>query len=202
MGALLWESARAGAAPSEPVPIKAAPSKLASANQVNAIAGIGYGWGKDQGINRWKVGASAALGYTFANGAHIGIFFDYFWGETLRNDAGSTQGRYYDWGIGGGYDFAISQAWVFRLRGDVGGAELFTRDCVVEAAPPPTPAVEACASGSEGSPMLGAGASILYLGKWSFFTEVRELFAFPDDGHLVYATALLIGFWPPPYEPD
>lgn len=91
-----------------PATAKGPPSELASANQVNVIAGLGYGWGKDQGLNRWKVGASVALGYTLPSGAHLGVFFDYFWGETMRNDTGFTEGRYYDLGIGGGYDFAIS----------------------------------------------------------------------------------------------
>ncbi len=158
------------------------------------------GGGTDQGINRWKVGASFALTYTLQSGVNLGIFFDYFWGETLRHDTESTEGRYFDLGIGSGYDFAISDSWVLRLRGDLGFAGLFTRKCAVETEA--TPTVETCEETAESDPMLGAGASILYLGKWSFFAEVRELFAFPEDGRLVYATALLIGFWPPPYQPD
>lgn len=173
-------------------------SKLASANQANAIAGLGYGWGNDGGVNRWKLGVSFALSYTFQSGVNLGVFFDYFRGETVKDGTRSTEGRYFDFGIGSGYDFAISEAWVFRLRGDVGFAGLFTRKCALDVEA--SPAIETCGEAADSEPMVGAGASIFYLAKWSFFLEVRELFAFPDDGRLVYATALLIGFWPTPYQ--
>jgi hypothetical protein len=138
-------------------------------------------------LNPWGFGLGVHLGYTLPMGLYFGVPFDYFFGTEDTYGGARIEGKLWRVGMEGGYDLALADTLVLRVKGGVGFASLTRTACIG------SPAAPVCESRTESKPVLGPGLTFLYLGPSFSFTLDARYELLPVDP-LAHGLIFSIGF--------
>jgi hypothetical protein len=119
-------------------------------------------------LNPWGFGLGVHLGYTLPMGVYFGVPFDYFFGTEDTYGGAAIEAKLWQVGVEGGYDLALGNTLVLRVKGGLGVASLTTAACSGDLEAP------LCARRTETKPVFGPGLAFLYLGpNFSFTLDAR-----------------------------
>ncbi len=169
-----------------PRPASAQP---ATANTIQPSGGFQYGFDLDGQLNPWGPGLGLGVGYTLPAGVYLGARFEYFFGSKETSPDTDVSVNLWELFAEGGYDLGLGDAFVLRLKGDVGMASVNVT-CTYKVA---TEAVCADVSGPKLS--LGPGLTFLYLGKgFGFAVDTRYDIVVVDETLHGLIVSVGIGF--------
>lgn len=164
----------------------------ATQHEAQFLAGLGYGWGRHDGINPFRRGLFLHAGYTAVSGAYVGIAAEAYTGDRSEQADGHTDIAMVGFGAEIGYDLRLSERWAVRFALLNAASALEALQCR-QLQPPPNQ--ETCLE-PEYSWRYGIGPSILALYLWEnalFFSELRQTSYLSSSGAILSGTAA-VGF--------
>lgn len=165
-----------------------------------ATAGVlqleaGFRYGIDLGdteVGPWGPGVGIGVGYTLDSGIYFGGLVEYFFGQRGTEGVAEVKENLIQLVGEGGYDLGLSEHWVARGKGFVGGARLAREACSSVMIPG---GAESCTDASSFELGLGPGAALMYLGKsFSFSVDARYELVMSDPAESAVILAAGIGF--------